>query len=76
MAKNYSNSNPNQKTTSNAETKAALEGFKFEVANELGVPLQKGYNGQLSSKDAGSIGGQMVKKMIQNEVDKYNGQSK
>ena len=46
------------------EAKAALERFKTEVASELGVNLKEGYNGDLTSKQAGSIGGQMVKKMI------------
>jgi len=47
------------------EAKAALNKFKFEVANEVGVTLNPGYNGELKSKDAGKIGGNMVKKMIQ-----------
>ena len=42
-----------------------MDKFKMEAANEVGVTLQKGYNGSLTSKEAGSIGGQMVKKMIQ-----------
>ena len=46
------------------EAKAALDNMKFEVANELGINLKQGYNGDLTSKQAGSIGGQMVKKMI------------
>jgi hypothetical protein len=44
--------------------KEALERFKMESANEVGVTLNKGYNGDLTSRQAGSIGGQMVKKMI------------
>ena len=48
------------------QAKQALEQFKMEAANEVGVTLnQKGYNGELTSRQAGSIGGQMVKKMIQ-----------
>ena len=47
------------------EAKEALNKFKYEVANEVGVNLKQGYNGDLSSKDAGRIGGNMVKKMIQ-----------
>ena len=47
------------------EAKAALEKFKYEVASEVGVNLKQGYNGDISSKDAGRIGGNMVKKMIQ-----------
>lgn len=48
----------------NPQAKAAMEKFKYEVANEVGVNLKQGYNGDLTSKQAGSIGGQMVKKMI------------
>ena len=47
------------------EAKGALDRFKFEVANELGVPLTDGYNGNLTSKQNGSVGGYMVKKMIE-----------
>ena len=47
------------------EAKAALDQFKMEAANEVGVNLTQGYNGNLTSKQAGSIGGQMVKKMVE-----------
>ena len=47
------------------EAKGALNRFKFEDANELGVPLTDGYNGNLTSKQNGSVGGYMVKKMIE-----------
>ena len=47
------------------EAKAALERFKMEAAAEVGVNLKQGYNGNLTSKEAGSVGGQMVKKMIE-----------
>ena len=47
------------------EAKESLDKFKYEVASEVGVNLKNGYNGDLSSKDAGRIGGNMVKKMIQ-----------
>ncbi len=47
------------------EAMDALEKFKYEVANEVGVTLKDGYNGDISSRDAGRIGGNMVKKMIQ-----------
>lgn len=46
-------------------TKKSLERFKYEVADELGVPLSNGYNGDLTAKQNGSIGGYMVKKMIE-----------
>ena len=58
-----SNSNSNRKVV--PEAKEALNRFKYEVANEVGVTLKDGYNGNLSSRDAGRIGGNMVKKMIQ-----------
>lgn len=45
--------------------KDALNKFKYEVASEVGVTLKDGYNGDISARDAGRIGGQMVKKMIQ-----------
>ena len=47
------------------EAKAAMEKFKMEAANEVGVDLKKGYNGSMTTREAGSIGGQMVKKMIE-----------
>ena len=47
------------------EAKAAMEQFKMQAASEVGVNLQNGYNGDLTARQAGSIGGQMVKKMIQ-----------
>ena len=47
------------------EAKEALERFKMEAASEVGVNLSQGYNGDLTSRQAGSIGGQMVKKMIE-----------
>ena len=46
-----------------AKTKEALNKFKMEAANEVGVNLKQGYNGDLTAKQAGSIGGQMVKNM-------------
>ncbi len=49
----------------NAAAKNALNRFKMEAAGEVGVNLKDGYNGDLTSKQAGSIGGQMVKKMIE-----------
>ena len=47
------------------EARAALDKFKMEAATEVGVNLKQGYNGDRTSKQAGSVGGQMVKKMIQ-----------
>ena len=48
------------------EAKEALNQFKMEAANEVGVNLKQGYNGDLTSREAGSVGGQMVKKMVEN----------
>ena len=47
------------------EAKAALEKFKMEAANEVGVTLKQGYNGNITAREAGSVGGQMVKKMVE-----------
>ncbi len=49
---------------SNPQARAALDKFKYEVANEIGVNLKQGYNGDLTSKQAGQIGGEMVKKLV------------
>ena len=58
-----SSSNSNYKAV--PEATDALNKFKYEVANEVGVSLKDGYNGNISARDAGRIGGNMVKKMIQ-----------
>ena len=47
------------------EAREALNKFKMEAASEVGVNLKQGYNGHLTSREAGSVGGQMVKKMIE-----------
>ena len=47
------------------EAKAALNNFKMQAANEVGVTLKQGYNGDITAKQAGSVGGQMVKKMVE-----------
>lgn len=52
------------KGITNDQGRQTLERFKMEAANEVGVNLKQGYNGDLTSRQAGSIGGQMVKKMI------------
>ena len=51
------------------EARAALDKFKMEASSEVGVNLKQGYNGDLTSKQAGSVGGQMVKKMIKSYED-------
>ncbi len=58
------------------EAKEALNKFKMQAASEVGVNLKNGYNGDLTSKQAGSVGGQMVKKMIEsyeNSIKNTNG---
>ena len=55
----------NSKRTNVPEAKEAMDKFKMEVANEIGVPLTNGYNGNLTSAQNGSVGGYMVKKMIE-----------
>lgn len=58
----------NSKNSSMAvpEAKAAMDRFKTEVASEMGINLKEGYNGDLTSREAGSIGGEMVKRMVKN----------
>lgn len=53
------------------EAKEALDKFKMEAASEVGVNLKEGYNGDLTSKQAGSVGGQMVKKMCPEKTLTY-----
>jgi hypothetical protein len=52
------------------EARQAMEKFKMEAASEVGVTLKQGYNGDLTAKQAGSIGGQMVKKMVEDYENK------
>ena len=61
MSKSNSNS-------SNSTNSSAMQRFKEECANEVGVQLKNGYNGDLTSREAGSIGGEMVKKMIKSQT--------
>ena len=62
-----SNNNTNSNKINVPEARAAMEQFKFEVANEIGVPLKNGYNGDLTSAQNGYVGGYMVKKMIEKQ---------
>ncbi len=66
MANNNNNGN-NSNQINVPEARQAMYNFKHEVADELGVNLKQGYNGDLTSREAGSIGGMMVKKMIENQ---------
>lgn len=69
MYNNNASSNSNSSSSSNRvvvpEAKQALNSMKFEIANELGINLKQGYNGDLPSRQAGYIGGYMVKRMIE-----------
>lgn len=55
------------------EAKNALDRFKMEVASEIGVNLKDGYNGDLTSAEAGSVGGNMVKEMIRRQEEQMSG---
>ena len=55
------------------EAREALDRFKFEVANEIGVDLKEGYNGHLTTAQAGSVGGEMVRKMIRRQEEEMSG---
>ncbi len=71
MLQQFQNRNDNAGTSRNRklvpEAKQALDQMKFEIAGQLGINLQQGYNGNISAKDAGRIGGNMVKKMIEQQ---------
>ena len=58
------------------EAREAMNKFKMEAANEVGVDLKQGYNGNLTSREAGSVGGQMVKKMCPIRTAKYERQNR
>lgn len=66
-------SSNNTNKTNVPEAKEAMNRFKMEVANEIGVPLSEGYNGNLTSAQAGSVGCYMVKKMIEEQEKKMAG---
>ena len=65
--------NRSSNRTAVPEAKGPLEEFKYEVANELGVPLSEGYNGDLTSRQNGSVGGYMVKKMTEEQEKQMAG---
>ena len=62
---NNSSNNSNQRGAMVPEAKQALNNMKYEIANELGINLKQGYNGDLPSRQAGYIGGYMVKRLIE-----------
>ncbi len=57
------------------EARQALDQFKYEIANEIGVPLKQGYNGDLTSAQNGYVGGYMVKKMIEAQEQQMSGKT-
>ena len=63
----YNNNQQSQSQSKNSvpEARAALDNMKYEIAGELGINLKQGYNGDLPSRQAGSIGGYMVKRLIE-----------
>ena len=69
MANNYSGSNRMEVP----QAKEAMNRFKMEVASELGVPLKAGYNGDLTSAQNGSVGGEMVRQMIKKQEESMSG---
>ena len=69
MANSNSNKNSGSNRMAVPEAKEAMNRFKEEVASEIGVPLKNGYNGDLTSRQAGSIGGEMVKQMIKRQEE-------
>ena len=71
MYQNQQNSSSSSNRTMVPEAKQALNNMKYEIANELGINLKQGYNGDLTSKEAGYVGGYMVKKMIE-DVERRN----
>ncbi|MCI6040131.1 MAG: alpha/beta-type small acid-soluble spore protein [Clostridiales bacterium] len=66
MYQNQQNTTTSSNRTMVPEAKQALNNMKFEIANELGINLKQGYNGDLPSRQAGYIGGYMVKRLIEN----------
>ena len=65
--------NSNGNRTNIPEARGALDNMKFEIANELGINLKQGYNGDLPSRQAGYIGGYMVKRMIEQQERQMSG---
>lgn len=73
-AQNQKNGNSSNTNTPNVpEARAALDNMKYEIASELGINLKQGYNGDLPSRQAGYIGGYMVKRMIEDQERQMSG---
>ncbi|MBQ2288985.1 MAG: alpha/beta-type small acid-soluble spore protein [Lachnospiraceae bacterium] len=74
MSNNSSGTGSNGSRMEVPQAKDAMDKFKMEVANELGVNLKRGYNGDLTSREAGSVGGEMVRQMIRKQEEQMSGQ--
>ena len=72
-AQGQKNGSSNTNTPNVPEARAALDNMKFEIASELGINLKQGYNGDLPSRQAGYIGGYMVKRMIEQQERQMSG---
>ena len=73
-AQGQKNGNSNNTNTPNVpEARAVLDNMKYEIASELGINLKQGYNGDLPSRQAGYIGGYMVKRMIEQQERQMSG---
>ena len=70
------NQNSSQQKVNVPEARAALDNMKFEIARELGINFKQGYNGDLSSRDNGYVGGYMVKRLIQQAENQLAGKAK
>lgn len=68
-----SNNNSGSNRMEVPQARGAMDKFKMEVASELGVPLKQGYNGDLTSAQNGSVGGEMVRQMIKKQEESMSG---
>ena len=74
MSNNSSGTGSNGSRMVVPQAKEAMDKFKMEVASELGVNLKRGYNGDLTSREAGSVGGEMVRQMIRKQEEQMSNQ--
>ena len=74
MSNNSSGTGSNGSRMEVPQAKEAMDRFKMEVASELGVNLKRGYNGDLTSREAGSVGGEMVRQMIRKQEEQMSNQ--
>ena len=74
MSNNSSGTGSNGSRMEVPQAKEAMDKFKMEVASELGVNLKRGYNGDLTSREAGSVGGEIVRQMIRKQEEQMSNQ--